>query len=223
MCGRFARFSSVQKFAELFRTGGGFSLNPRYNVAPTQALLLARNAAGGGRELVCLHWGLIPSWAKEAKTGYSTINARAETVAEMPTFRNAFRHRRCLIAADGYYEWRKLERTKQPYFIALKDSEPFAFAGIWEHWAREEQSIDSCAIIVTDANELTKSIHDRMPVILAPDNYDAWMDPDLTDADRLKAYLRPYPSERMFVYPVSKAVNNPENDQPELIARAEKA
>ena len=223
MCGRFARFSSVQKFAELFRTGGGFSLNPRYNVAPTQALLLARNAAGGGRELVCLHWGLIPYWAKEPKTGYSTINARAETVAEKPTFRNAFRHRRCLIAADGYYEWRKLERTKQPYFIALKDGEPFAFAGIWEHWAREEQSIDSCAIIVTDANELTKPIHDRMPVILAPEDYDAWMDPDLTDADRLKAYLRPYPSERMLAYPVSKAVNNPKNDQPELIARAEKA
>ena len=133
------------------------------------------------------------------------INARAESVAEKPAFRNAFRHRRCLIAADGYFEWRKLERTKQPYFIALKDCEPFAFAGVWDHWARDEHSIDSCAIIVTEANELTKPIHDRMPVILAPQVYDAWMDPDLTDPGRLKAFLKPYPSERMLAYPVSKA------------------
>ncbi len=222
MCGRFARFSSVQKFADLFGTRAGFSLNPRYNVAPTQALLLARNAVGN-RELVSLYWGLIPYWSKEPKTGYSTINARAESVAEKPAFRNAFRRRRCLIAADGYYEWRKLERTKQPYYIALKDREPFAFAGVWDHWARDEHSIDSCAIIVTEANELTKPIHDRMPVMLAPEHYDAWMDPDLTDPGRLKSFLKPYPSERMLAYPVSKAVNDPKNDQPELIARVEKA
>lgn len=223
MCGRFARFSSVQKFAELFRTAGGFTLNPRYNIAPTQSLLLARNAAWGGRELVSLHWGLIPYWAKKAKTAYSTINARAESVAEKPAFRNAFRHRRCLIAADGYYEWRQLERTKQPYFIALKDGEPFAFAGLWDHWARNEQSIDSCVIIVTDANELTKPIHERMPVNLAPEHYDAWMDPDLTDPAPLKAFLKPYPSDRMLAYRVSKAVSNPKNDEAALIARAEKA
>ena len=141
VCGRFARFSSVQKFAELFGTGAGFSLTPRYNIAPTQALLLARNATEGNRELVSLYWGLIPYWSKEARTGYSSINARAETVADKPTFRDAFRYKRCLIAADGFYEWRKLERTKQPYFIALKGREPFAFAGIWEHWARGDQSI----------------------------------------------------------------------------------
>ncbi len=223
MCGRLARFSSVQKFADLFRTGAGFNLNPRYNIAPTQALLLARNAGWGGRELVSLHWGLVPSWGKEPRVGYSTINARAETVAEKPTFQNAFRYRRCLIAADGYFEWRKLERTKQPYFVTLEDGEPFAFAGVWEHWARNDHSVDSCAIIVTEANELTKPIHDRMPVILAPEDYDAWMDPDLSDPGRLKAFLKPYPSERMLAYPVSKAVNNPKYDQPELIARAEKA
>jgi putative SOS response-associated peptidase YedK len=223
MCGRFARFSSVQKFADLFGTGAGFNLNPRYNVAPTQALLLARNAVWGNRELVSLHWGLIPHWSKEPKTSYSSINARAETVTEKPTFRNAFRHRRCLIAADGYYEWRKMERTKQPYFITLKDGEPFGFAGVWEHWAREGESVDSCAIIVTEANELTKGIHDRMPVILAPEAYDSWMDLDLTDPERLKAFLKPYPSERMMAYRVSTAVNNPENDEPELIVRAEKA
>ena len=132
MCGRFARFSSVQKFAELFGTRAGFSLNPRYNVAPTQALLLARNAAEGNRELVSLYWGLVTHWSKEPRTSYSSINARAETVAAKPTFRDAFRYRRCLIAADGYFEWRKLDRTKKPYFITLKDGEPFGFAGIWE-------------------------------------------------------------------------------------------
>ena len=222
MCGRFVRFSSVQKFAELFGTGAGFSLTPRYNIAPTQALLLARNAMEGNRELVSLYWGLIPHWSKEARTGYSSINARAETVAEKPTFRDAFRYRRCLIAADGFYEWRKLERTKQPYFIALKGREPFAFAGIWEHCAQGDQSIDSCAILVTEANELTKGIHDRMPVILAPEAYDAWMDRSLTNPEPLKALLKPYPSERMMAYPVSTAVNDPKNEQPELIARAEK-
>ena len=222
MCGRFARFSSVQKFAELFGTGAGFSLTPRYNIAPTQALLLARNATEGNRELVSLYWGLIPYWSKEARTGCSSINARAETVADKPTFRDAFRYRRCLIAADGFYEWRKLERTKQPYFIALKGREPFAFAGIWEHWARGDQSIDSCAILVTEANELTKGIHDRMPVILAPEAYDPWMDRSLTNPEPLKALLKPYPPERMVAYPVSTAVNDPKNDDPELIVRAEK-
>lgn len=158
MCDRFARFSSIQKFADLFGTEAGFNVNRRYNIAPTQALLLARNAVWGDRELVSLCWGLIPYWSKEPKTGYSSINARAETVAEKPTFRDAFRHRRCLN-----YEWRKIGRTKQPYFITIKDGEPFGFAGV-----REGESVDSCAIIVTEANELTKGIHDRMPVILAP-------------------------------------------------------
>jgi putative SOS response-associated peptidase YedK len=220
MCGRFTRFSPIQKFADLFGTQAGFSLNPRYNIAPSQALLLGRNAVEGGRELVSLHWGLIPYWAKEPRIGYSTINARAETVAEKPTFRDAFRYRRCLIAADGYYEWRKLERTKQPYFIALKDGEPFAFGGLWEHWAQKDQSIDSCAIIVTEANPLTKAIHGRMPVILSPEDYDAWMDPDLQHTERLKAFLRPYPPERMCAYPVSTTVNDPKNDKPELITKA---
>lgn len=134
MCGRFARFSPVQKFAELFGVDAGFSLLPRYNVAPTQAALTARNTPQGRRELVTLHWGLIPFWAKEHKIGYSTINARAETVATKPSFRYAFQQRRCLIAADGFYEWKRLDGRKQPYYIGLKDRQPFAFAGLWEHW-----------------------------------------------------------------------------------------
>ncbi len=183
--------------------GREFQPQPAVQHRTDASLTAGAERRRGNRELVSLYWGLIPYWSKELRTGYSTIQRTRQSVAEKPTFRNfrnAFRHRRCLIAADGYYEWRKLERTKQPYFIALKDGEPFAFAGVWEHWARDEQSIDSCAIIVTEANELTKPIHDRMPVILAPADYDTWMDPDLTDADRLTAYLKPYPSERMLVY-----------------------
>lgn len=219
MCGRFVRFSSVDKFAELFGARDGFDLSPRYNIAPTQAVLAARNALEGGRELVALHWGLVPHWAKEPKTGYSTINARAETVAEKPAFRKAFRYRRCLIAADGFYEWRRMGSVKQPYYIGLEDGEPFAFAGIWEHWEGQGEMIDSCAIIVTQANELVAPIHDRMPVILDPADYEPWMDPELQDPERLKALLRPYPAERMRAYPVSTRVNNPKNDQPELVAR----
>jgi putative SOS response-associated peptidase YedK len=215
MCGRFVRSSPVETFAELFGARADFVLSPRYNIAPTQAVLAARNALEGEQELVALHWGLVPHWAKEPKTSYSTINARAETVAEKPAFRKAFRYRRCLIAADGFYEWRRTGGPKQPYYIGLKDGEPFAFAGIWERWERQGETIDSCAIIVTQANELVAEIHDRMPVILDPADYEAWMDLKLQDPERLKAFLQPYPAERMRAHPVSTRVNNSKNDQPE--------
>ncbi|MCI0628561.1 MAG: SOS response-associated peptidase, partial [Acidobacteria bacterium] len=195
------------------------ALSDSYNVAPTQAVLLARNAEDGGRELAALHWGLIPTWSKEPKTPYSTINARAETVAEKPAFRNTFRWRRCLIGADGWCEWKKLESTKQPYFIRLKTGDPFAFARLWARWEREGQRIDSCAVIVTDATETLRFIHDRMPVILPPENYDAWMDPELTDPAPLKSYLKPYPSECLEAYPVSTRVNSPKNNRADLIER----
>ncbi|MGH8511885.1 MAG: SOS response-associated peptidase [Gammaproteobacteria bacterium] len=217
MCGRFVRYSSPETFAELFGARGEVNLAPSYNVAPSQSVLVARNAKGGGRELALLHWGLIPSWSKEAKTPYSTINARAETVDTKPAFRHAIRHRRCLIGSDGYYEWKKIERT--PYFIRLKDAAPFAFAGLWEHWQRGEERIDSCSIIVTDAAETLRDIHDRMPVILSPEHYDTWMDLELADPVQLKPLLAPYPSELMEVYPVSTRVNSPRNDHAELIVR----
>ena len=123
-----------------------------------------------------LHWGLIPFWAEDPKVGYSTINARAETVATKPTFRQAFAKRRCLIVADGFYEWQKTNGRKQPFLIHMKDDRPFAFAGLWEHWKREDQEIESCLIIVTEANDVLKPIHDRMPVILSPEDYDVWLD-----------------------------------------------
>ncbi len=219
MCGRYARFSSVKTFAERFSAQGLLDVTESYNVAPTQAALLARNKDDDGRELAALRWGLIPSWSKEPKTPYSTINTRATTVAERPAFRHAFRKRRCLIAADGYFEWRKLERTKQPYFIRLKNGEPFAFAGLWERWEREGQHIDSCSIIVTHAAEPLREIHERMPVILDPADYDAWMDPKLTDPAHLKRFLKPFPGEHLEAYPISARVNSPKDNHADLILR----
>ncbi|MFH0342280.1 MAG: SOS response-associated peptidase [Chromatiales bacterium] len=219
MCGRFVRFSSPETFAELLEARGVLNLVPSYNVAPSESVLVARNGEGGGRELALLHWGLIPYWSKGPKTPYSTINARAETVHTKPAFQHAIRRRRCLIGSDGYYEWKKLGRTRQPYFIRLKDAAPFAFAGLWEHWERGEERIDSCSIIVTDAAETLRDIHDRMPVILSPEHYNTWMDPELADPVRLKPLLAPYPSERMEAYPVSTRVNSPKNDHADLIVR----
>lgn len=217
MCGRYARFTPAEIYAQLFDAKEGPVLEPRYNVAPVQPVLAARNAPGGGRELVTLHWGLIPAWAKDPKTGYRTINARAETVASKPAFRQAFRRRRCLIAADGFYEWKRTDGRKQPYYIKLKEGEPFAFAGLWERWQGGETAIESCTIIVTEANNLVRTIHDRMPVILAPEDYHPWMDPEPRDPNDLQALLGPFPAERMVAHPVGLAVNNPRNDKPELL------
>jgi putative SOS response-associated peptidase YedK len=180
--------------------------------------LAARIAEHGARELVALKWGLVPAWSAEPKTVYSTINARAETVAQKPAFRSAFRHRRCLIAADGFYEWHvEANGHKQPYFIYLQDHAPFAFAGIWEHWERNGKTLDSCSIIVTAANELMQPIHDRMPVLLAPEDYDAWMDTAVTQPEALQALLKPYPTGLMRLYPVTTQVNSPRHEGPELI------
>ena len=218
MCGRFVRTTPIERYSALFSASGSIELKASYNIAPSSQILLARNNAKGGRELVALKWGLVPSWSKEPKTEYSTINARAETVDEKPTFRNAFKSRRCLIASDGFIEWqKKSDGTKQPYFIGLTDQKPFAFAGIWERWEREGQILESCAIIVTQANELMKPIHDRMPVILSPDYYDAWMNPQETRSSNLKSLLLPYPSDRMKAYPISIVINSPLNDNSDLI------
>lgn len=165
----------------------------------------------------------MPAWSKEPRTDYSTINARAETVATKPAFRNAFKFRRCIIAADGYYEWTQAGHAKLPYYIRLNSGEPFGFAGLWELWEKGGEPLETCSIIVTAANELTQPIHNRMPVILSHDHYDAWLDPHLHDADLLTSFLRPYPSVLMNAYPVDKLVdklvNNPRNDSAELIRR----
>ena len=221
MCGRFVRVSSVDRFAELLGAAGHPQVKVSYNIAPGSQLLVARTASNGIRELTTLKWGLVPAWSDEPKTPYSTINARAETVASKPSFRSAFRHRRCLIAADGFYEWHpRPDGHKQPYFIQLHPEEPFAFAGLWEHWERGDRVLETCSIIVTAANALMKPIHERMPVILPPESYETWMNPAIGDAALLQALLTPYPAQGMKKHPVRTFVNNPRNDGRDLIEPA---
>ena len=221
MCGRFTLRTEHKLLVEQFASAiaPDDQLRIRYNVAPTQGVATLR-VTESDRQLSLLHWGLIPSWAKDAKIGYRMINARAETVAEKPSFRSAFKKRRCLVLSDGYYEWKKstdCKDRKQPYYIRMEDELPFAFAGLWERWERGEQPLESCTIITTDANEITRNIHDRMPVILRPENYDTWLDPEFEDQDELQSMLVPYENDNLVTVPVSTTVNSPRNDVPECI------
>lgn len=216
MCGRFIQAASGEVLTQQLGLMLPADYAPRYNVAPNQTVLAIR-ATENGRQPAWLRWGLIPAWAREPRLKYSTINARAETVAEKPAYRQAFRQRRCLIPADGFYEWRKVGDRKQPYCIGMADGAPFAFAGLWEHWARDDEAVDSCTILVTQANERISEIHDRMPVILDPLDYDAWLDPTGREAARGLPLLRSYPGERMRLWPVGSAVNRPANQGPALM------
>lgn len=166
-----------------------------------------------------LRWGLIPSWADDPGIGARMINARSETVAEKPSFRRAFKDRRCLIPADGFYEWQRTNGGKQPYYFQTEDRRPFAFAGLWESWSREGEEIHSCAILTTNANDLVGEIHPRMPVILPPEDYDLWLDPDARESDLLLPLLRPYPAGDMQAHPVSRKVNKPSNNDPGCVER----
>ena len=219
MCGRFTLFESDQVLSKEFGASRVLSGSPRYNIAPSQPVAVVRvSPVDRVREIARLRWGLIPSWSKDPSIGSRLINARAETAAEKPAFRSAFRHRRCLVPADGFYEWRKLDRGKQPFYIRMLDGRPFAFAGLWEQWKTpERETIETCTILTTDANDVLKPLHDRMPVIVSPGDYDAWLDAGLRDPEPLKPLLRPYPSEAMDSYPVSTLVNSPANDGPECI------
>lgn len=184
----------------------------------SQQIATVRLAPNNSRELAFLRWGLVPSWADDPAIGYKMINARGETVATKPSFRKAFKARRCLVVADGFYEWQKTDGKKQPHYIRLKHDGPFAFAGLWEHWGRDGTEIDSCTIITTDANELMAPIHNRMPVILAPTDYDVWLDPAVEEVERLQPLLRPFPAGEMTAYPVSTVVNSPRNETEECVA-----
>ena len=216
MCGRIVQSSKSTAYADALLATPRVDPPPSYNVCPSQLITICRQMEE--RELVQVTWGLLPFWAKDPKTGYNTINARAETVATKPTFRQAFRQRRCLIPVDGFYEWRQ-SIPKQPFFIHRADSRPFALGGVWEHWEREGQVIESAAIIVTEGNAMMKPIHDRMPVIIDPEDYDRWLNP-ASDGHYLIGLLQPHAEQGFEAYPISTAVNKPQNNGPDLLKRA---
>jgi putative SOS response-associated peptidase YedK len=232
MCGRFTLRASAGVIAEQFALFEVPAFAARFNIAPTQPVPVIRRracvAADHAREaspkparsLAWLRWGLVPGWAKDAAIGARLINARAETAAEKPAFRVAMRRRRCLIVADGFYEWQRAGRSKQPYFIRLRNDRPFAFAGIWEAWeGADHSSLETCAILTTDPNELIRPIHDRMPAILSPSAYDAWLDPALEDPQQVLPLLISYPSGAMSAEPVANFVNDPAHDSPRCVER----
>ena len=219
MCGRYTLATPVDNLVELFEIDEyPSSITSSYNIAPTQEVA-AVLVEGEKRKLEMLKWGLIPSWADEPNIGNKMINARAETVSQKPSFRTPFKNRRCLVLTDGFYEWLRTPEGKQPYYIHMKDGSPFAFAGLWEVW-RDGEEIRSCTIITTDANELVGEIHKRMPVILPPEDYDMWLDPDFEEKEALTSLLRPYPNDVMEAYPVSRKVNSPSNNAPDCIKPA---
>ena len=216
MCGRFTLGATAATLAAQFDLATVPTWTPRYNIAPTQEVLVVLQPSPQANREARLHrWGLIPPWAKDPSIGNRMINARAETVATKPAFRRAFKERRCLLLADGLYEWQRQERRKQPFYIRLRDGRPFAFAGLWEHWEGSEgMAIQSCTILTTTSNEVVDRIHDRMPVILSPTDYDSWLDPNIQEPTVLQTLLRPYPADEMTAYPVSTLVNSPANDNP---------
>jgi putative SOS response-associated peptidase YedK len=219
MCGRFLLFTSGAALAEWLGLPEVPALEPRYNIAPTQPVAAVRAGPGGGRELVRLRWGLVPPWAADPGAGPPLINARAETAAAKPSFRSAFRQRRCLVPADGFYEWVGRAGKRQPIHFRLRDGRPFAFAGLWERWqAPGGPAVESCAVLTTAANHLVRPVHDRMPVILEPTGYEAWLDPAVRDPAALAVWLRPFPAEAMTACPVGSWVSNPRNEGPACLA-----
>lgn len=217
MCGRFTLRTPPRAVAELFDLPELPLFEPRYNIAPSQSVMAARLRPDGSRELVGLTWGFVPAWSKDPASGNRPINIRSETATERPMFRAAFRHRRCLIAADGFYEWRAEGRTKQPYYFQRADQQPFAFAGVWEAWRGAGRTLETCALFTTSANETVAPVHDRMPVILQNADFASWLDPTNEDPRTLIPLLRPLPAEQLTAWPVSTLVNSPRQDAAECI------
>ncbi len=223
MCGRFALSAKTSEIEKLLhRVKFKDELNPRYNIAPSQQIAAVINT--NSKEITYLRWGLIPFWAKDKKIGFKMINARAESLLEKPSFKTSFRKKRCLILADGFFEWKKIKGSKRkaPYFFKMKNGKPFAFAGLWDEWrSPEDETIISGTIITAPPNDLVKQIHDRMPAIVPEQNFEEWLSND-SDIQALKNLLKPYPSEQMEAREVSLEVNNPVNDYPDIIAPANK-
>jgi len=225
MCGRFTLKGSLEDLARAFPfLELPEALPVRYNIAPTQEVAAVTNEEP--RRVAFLRWGLIPFFAKDPAIGDRMINARGETLAEKPSFRHALRRRRCLVLADGFYEWRKNPdgKTKTPIYIRLRSGEPFAFAGLWDTWRPksepEAEPVRSCTIVTIEPNDLLAPIHDRMPAILPPDAVEAWLDPEERPSAELLPLLGPYPSDEMIAHPVSTLVNSPRNDRPECVRPA---
>ena len=219
MCGRFAFHSPHETTAQLFELEGGFpTFPPRWNVAPGTDIAVVRIASDGKRELVALRWGLVPSWAKERSIGQRLVNARAETLAEKPAFRTAFRRRRCLIPADGYYEWRIVAGGKQPYFVQPLAGQLFALAGLWERWVDpgSGEALETCVILTREAVGIVREIHGRMPVIVPPEAYAHWLDPAADAAGTLSPLLGDETGAGLEAHPVSRRVNSPRNEGVEL-------
>jgi putative SOS response-associated peptidase YedK len=219
MCGRFTQSQSIPKIAQEFNVAEvSCELGPSYNVAPTQKVAVV--ITDGIKQLVPVRWGLVPSWAKDISVGSKMINARAETITEKASYRNAFKKRRCLVVADGFYEWQNAGGFKRPVYIRLKSGKPFGFAGLYEVWKSPEgEPITTCTIITTEANELMRPIHERMPVIISKQDEDRWLDLTTEDHIGLLKLLKPYPAEEMEAYPVSKRVNSPKNNSAACIER----
>lgn len=226
MCGRFVLNANAEQLQLLFDLAERpHELAPRYNIAPTQPVAIIRTEGRGDalkRVLTYAQWGLIPSWAKDPAIGNKMINARAEGIDEKPSFRSAFKRRRCLIPATGFYEWKKKGSSKEPYFISMEDGELFAFAGLWETWSPADGGqVDTCTIITTEPNAMMADLHNRMPVILRRDDYAFWlgagMDATSQEADELKSLLRPFADEEMVAWPVAARVGNPRNEGADLI------
>lgn len=219
MCGRFERSSPIERIIRNFRIHtASLELPPSYNVAPSEDVLIIRVDDKGERLLETCSWGFLPFWAKDPVMAHKMINARAETIATKPAFRAAFKKHRCLVIADGFYEWQKKEKSKVPFYIHLKSGKPFGFAGLFSNWSLEkgEAGICTCTIITTDANELLMPIHDRMPVIVPPDKEDLWLDPATQEQEALKI-LKAYPSQEMAMHEVSARVNSPAYNSPDAI------
>ncbi|HKT87764.1 MAG TPA: SOS response-associated peptidase [Candidatus Sulfotelmatobacter sp.] len=217
MCGRYRLSRRKQIVEERFDAAGDEDWEPRYNVAPTQPVPVIRQHPKDPKRVMSLvRWGLIPSWSKDASGAAKMINARAETAHTLPAFQDALRRRRCLVPADGFYEWQKRGSTKQPYCFEVNDGQLFAFAGLWERWKDPNGNwVKTCSILTTTPNAVTSAVHDRMPVILDPENYDVWLDPGMTKVEALTEMLKPYDARLMRCFPVSTRINQVKNDDAE--------
>ena len=219
MCGRYRLSRRKQLIEEYFETENEVDWEPRYNIAPSQPVgIIRQDPSRPARHFSLARWGLIPSWAADASIGFKTINARAETVANKPAFRDAFVSRRCLLPADGFFEWSRRGKEKQPFHFGMQDDSLFAFAGLWDRWRDPTATvIESCSILTTTPNSLLADVHDRMPVILPPENYDLWLDPSFKDVKALAGLLAPFDAAKMRSFPVSRRINAVANDDPDCV------